>query len=190
LAAGGGDDATDLLDGEDVGGLLLGRQAQVLERLPVARDSAAEEELDPALGDGQRAASEVALVVEAGEETADLRFCERVGRLAEVPGEPADGSHLGLAGAVGESGELEILKEAMAKSGHGRLLSERGFSERRSACELRRPSRCLSGHESRALLSGREPRGVRGSARFRREAASLNNSMQRTALRAAADAGR
>jgi hypothetical protein len=124
FAAGGRDDPADLLNGEDVGELHLRRQAQVLECLPVAWHGATEEELDAAVGNRQRPASEVALVLEVGEETPDLRFVERVGRLAVVLGELTDGSHVGFAGALGESGELEVLKETLAKNGHGRLLCE------------------------------------------------------------------
>jgi hypothetical protein len=68
-----------------------------------------------------------------------LRFAELLGRLIEVCGELADGSHVGLADALGETGELEVLKELAAKRTHGLLLSEnseRGFqkSHRHSRC--------------------------------------------------------
>jgi hypothetical protein len=84
------------------------------------------------------------------EEVADLRFAERVGRLATVFGELTDGSHVSLAGALGESGEPEVLKEALAESGHGRLLSadfflkEGGFSKGIGVSEAA-PSQGVSG---------------------------------------------
>jgi len=59
-----------------------------------------------------------------------LRFGEGVGRLEAVLGALADGSHVGLARALGESGEPEILEEALAKSVPGGVLSERKVSER------------------------------------------------------------
>jgi len=105
----------DLVDGEDVGELGLWRHAQVLERLPVARRGAAEGELERAVGNRERAAREAALVLQVGEPVADLRFREGVGRLAAV---------------LDESGEPEILEEALAKSGRRGVVSERGVSER------------------------------------------------------------
>jgi hypothetical protein len=107
----------------------------------------------------------MAMVLEMGEEVADLRLGERVGRLPVVPGELTDGSYVGLAGALGEAGELEVLQELLAKSGHGRFLSERGVSERASASEVRYPSECVSaqGHASQGLLTERVPYRVRGS---------------------------
>ena len=78
--------------------------------------------------------------------------------------ELTDGSHVGLARALGESGELEILEEALAKSVPGRLLSEREVSGRASADARRRPSQREPDHEKRKLLTERVPCGVRRAA--------------------------
>ena len=87
--------------------------------------------------------------------------------------------------ALGESGELEVLEELLAKSGHGRLLSadsfrKEGVSERVSADALRRPSKRESDYEKRKMLSERDQYGVRRRVRVCRAAASLNKAMKLT----------
>jgi len=81
-----------------------------------------------------------------------------------VLSELTDGSHPGLARALGESGELKILEEALAKSVPGGVLSEREVSERASADARRRPSQRESDYEKRKLLTERVRRGVRRAA--------------------------
>jgi len=101
--------------------------------------------------------------------------------------ELTDGSHVGLARALGESGELEILEELLAKNVPGGVLSERGVSERASADARRRPSKRESDYEKRKMLTERVQCGVRRAAcgvrrsvRVCRGAASLDKGLQLT----------
>ena len=113
--ADGGDEAADLVDGEDVGEPLLPGDAEPLEGGPVARGGVGIEELDAAVGDAERGGGELAVVLEVEEVVADLLLGEAVGRGVEVVGELPDGAEVGLLGAVGEAGELEVLEHALTE---------------------------------------------------------------------------
>ena len=150
----------------------------MLEDLPRPRDGAAEEELERAVGDGERAASEVEIACEVGEVIADLQFAELVGTLVVVLSELTDGSHIGLAGTLGEPGELEILEEAMAESGHGRVLSEKGSSEGESALRAKFFRRGVQEGSSAGLSVGALLTDQAERDRVCREAASLNQRLK------------
>ena len=115
--ADGGDEPSDLVDGEDVGKALLPRDAELLERGPVAWDGVGIEELDAAVGDAEGSGGEVAVVLEVEEVVAELRLGEAVGRGVEVVGEMPDGAEVGVLGALAEAGELEVLGHAEAECG-------------------------------------------------------------------------
>jgi hypothetical protein len=159
----------------------------MLERLPVPRHRATEEELDAAVaavaavGDRQRAVGEAALVLDVREEIADLRFGERVGRLSAELGELTDGSHVNVAGALGESGELEVLKETLAKSGHGRLRSEKRY-QKGHRCTARLAF-ARSVQESRGTFTQHESRDMCGPVRTCRAARFLEQAAAADRLR-------
>ena len=72
--ADGGDEAADLVDGEDVGEALLPGDAEAFEGGPVAWDGVRIEELDAAVGDAEGGGGEVAVVLEVEEIVAELRL--------------------------------------------------------------------------------------------------------------------
>jgi len=61
-----------------------------------------------------------------------LRFRQRIGRLVIIFGELPYGAEVALAGTVGESSELKVLKKLPAKRRHDMLLSESVVVFRRS----------------------------------------------------------
>jgi hypothetical protein len=123
--ADGGDEAADLIDGEDVGEAFLPGDAEAFEGGPVARAGVRIEEFDTAVGDAEGSGGEVADVLEVEEEVADLGLGEAIGRDAVVGGELSDGAEVGVLSAVAEAGELEILAHALTEGGgHGRALSQ------------------------------------------------------------------
>ena len=121
--ADGGDEATDLVDGEDVGEPLLPGDAESFQGRPIAWDGVRREELDAAVGDAEGSGGEVAVVLEVEEVVAELGFGEAVGRGVEVVGELSDGAEVGLLSALGESGELEVVGHALTeRRGHVEVL--------------------------------------------------------------------
>ena len=70
--ADGGDEPTDLVDGEDVGECLLPADAESLEGGPVAGRGVGVEELDAAVGDAEGGGGEVAVVLEVEEDSRGL----------------------------------------------------------------------------------------------------------------------
>ena len=72
--ADGGDEATDLVDGEDVGEPLLPGDAESFEGRPVAGDGVRIEELDAAVSDAEGRGGELAVVLEVEEVVAELRL--------------------------------------------------------------------------------------------------------------------
>jgi hypothetical protein len=112
--ADGVDEATHLLDGEDVGERLLLRDSELPEGGPVAWGDASEEEADAVEGDLEGCGSEVLLVLEEEQVLAQLGLGDLVRRLAEVGGELADGAQVRLLGALAEAGELQLLAHALA----------------------------------------------------------------------------
>ena len=78
--ADGGDEASDLVGGEDVREAFLPGDAEALEGGPVSRCGVRIEELDPAVSDAEGSGGEVAVVLEVEEVVADLLLGEPVGR--------------------------------------------------------------------------------------------------------------
>ena len=95
----GGDESSDLVSGEDVGEAFLPRDAEALEGGPVSGGGVRIEELDAAVSDAEGSGGEVAVVLEVEEILAELLLGEAVGRGAEVLGEHADGTEVGVLGA-------------------------------------------------------------------------------------------
>ena len=121
--ADGGDEASDLIDGEDVGEPLLPGDAEPLEGRPIAGDGVRIEELDTAVGDAEGSGGELAVVLEVEEVVAELLLAEPVGRGMEVVGELPDGAEVRLLGALGEPGELEVVEHALTeRRGHDEVL--------------------------------------------------------------------
>ena len=133
----------------------------------------------PAVGDAEGGGGEVAVVLEVEEVVADLRLGEAVGRGVEVVGEHADGAEVGVLGAVGEAGELEVLGHAATEcGGHVRVLSQevkeipcQDVAHRRGECQesvgsvgmrddRRRPSRYTGCGRSACRASGLLEHGV------------------------------
>jgi hypothetical protein len=112
----GGDELTDLVDGEDVGESLLAGGAESLEGGPVARTGVRIEEFDTTIGDAEGSGGEVAVVLEVEEVVAELGFGEAIGGGVEVVGELSDGAEVGVLGAIAEPGELEVLAHALTES--------------------------------------------------------------------------
>jgi hypothetical protein len=110
-----GDEATDLVDGEDVREPLLPGDTETLEGRPITRNGVRREELDPAVSDAEGRGGELADVLEVEEVVAELLFGEPVRRGLEVVGELPDGAELGLLSAFGESGELEVVEQALTQ---------------------------------------------------------------------------
>ena len=81
--ADGGDEAADLVDGEDVGEAMLAGDAEAPEGGPVAGDGVRIEDLDAAVGDAEGSGGEVSVVLEVEEILAELRLGEVVGRCVE-----------------------------------------------------------------------------------------------------------
>jgi hypothetical protein len=123
--ADGGDEATDLIDGEDIGEPLLPGDAEPLEGRPIARNGVRREELDTAVGDAKGGGGELAVVLEVEEVVAELRLGEAVGGCVEVVGELPDGTDISVLGALAQAGELEILEHALTEcGGHEGVLSQ------------------------------------------------------------------
>jgi hypothetical protein len=130
--ADGIDEAPHPLDREHVGEPLVPADLEFLERRPVAGCGVRVEELDAAVGDGQRCGGKLSLVLEVEEVVADLLFGEAVGRCAEVVGELPDGAKVSLLGALAERGKLEVLVHPLAECRgraechvHRKVLSQR-----------------------------------------------------------------
>jgi hypothetical protein len=102
--ADGGDEASDLVDGEDVGEPLLPGDAEAFQGRPVARDGVRIEGLDAAVGDAEGSGGEVAIVLDVEEIVAELGFGKAVGRGVEMVGELSDGTEVGLLSAPGDGG--------------------------------------------------------------------------------------
>jgi hypothetical protein len=115
--ADGGDEATDLVRGEDVGEASLPGDAEASEGGPVSGCGVSIEELDAAVSDAEGSGGEVPLVLEVEEVLADRLFGELVGWGAEVIGEHPDGAEVGVPSAGRESGELEVVGQAEAEFG-------------------------------------------------------------------------
>jgi hypothetical protein len=113
--ADGGDEASDLVRGEDVGEAFLPGDAEALECGPVSECGVRIEELNTAVSDAEGSGGEVAVVLEVEEVLADLRLGEAIGRGAEVVGEHADGAEVGVLSARGEAGELEVVGQALTE---------------------------------------------------------------------------
>jgi hypothetical protein len=111
----GGDEASDLVRGEDVGQAFLPGDAEALEGGPVSRCGVRREELDTAVSDAEGSGGEVPVVLEVEEVVAELRLGESVGRSAEVIGELPDGAEVGVLGARAEAGELEVVGHAQTE---------------------------------------------------------------------------
>jgi hypothetical protein len=75
------------------------------------------EELDAAISDAEGSGGEVGIVLEVEEVVAELGFGEAIWRYVEVVGELSDGAEVGLPGAPGESGELEVVGHAPTERG-------------------------------------------------------------------------
>jgi hypothetical protein len=115
--ADGGGEPSDLVDREDVGESLLAEDAEAFEGGPIARAGVRIEEFDAALGDAEGGGSEVAVVLEVEEILTELRLGEAIGRGVVVVGELADGAEVGVLGAGGEPGELEVVGHAQTECG-------------------------------------------------------------------------
>ena len=99
----GGDESSDLVSGEDVGKAFLPLDAEgAVKRGRVSWGGVRIEELDTAVSDAEGSGGEVAVVLEVEEILAKLLLGELVGRGAEVLGEHADGTEVGVLG-VGAS---------------------------------------------------------------------------------------
>src|SRR5262249_10864896 len=75
-----GDEASDLIDGEDVGEPLLPGDAEALEGRPIARDGVRRKELDPAVSDTEGSGGEPTIVLEVEEVVAELLLAEPIRR--------------------------------------------------------------------------------------------------------------
>jgi hypothetical protein len=113
--ADGGDEPSDLLDGEDIGEAFLPGDAEAFEGGPVSRCGVRIEELDAAVSDAEGSGGEVAVVLEVEEVVADLLFGESVGRSVEVIGEHPDGAEVGVLSALAQAGELEVVGQALTE---------------------------------------------------------------------------
>jgi hypothetical protein len=113
--ADGGDELSDLVDGEDVGEPLLPGDAEAFEGRPITGNGVRIEELDSAVCDAEGRGGEVAVVLEVEEIVAELGFGEAIGWGAEVVGELSDGAEVGVLGAVAEPGELEVVEHALTE---------------------------------------------------------------------------
>jgi hypothetical protein len=125
VGADGGDELTDLIDGEDIGESLLPEDAEPLEGGPIAWAGVRIEELDTTISDAEGSGGELAVVLEVEEVVAELRLGEAVGGCVEVVGELPDGTDISVLGALAQAGELEILEHALTEcGGHEGVLSQ------------------------------------------------------------------